>query len=124
MDSAKLKEFVKKYAMYIIIGCIGILLLSVGSFEGKSDSVSLEEYRDATETRIEQMCMQVSGIYQASVMVSFDDSVITSTGSMPSISGIAVVCRGSNARSRTELTKLLSSLYSLPTNKIYIVEGG
>lgn len=121
----KIADFIKKNALLLVIGCVGIFLFGFVSVEKKeTDSPTFDEYRADTESKIAQMCMQVNGIYGVSVLVTLDDTVSASTGGVPRVCGIAVVCHGSSDRVRAELTELLSSAYSLPTNKIYIVEGG
>ena len=53
-----------------------------------------------------------------------DESMVCIVEKMPSISGVAVVCRGGgNPVIANQLINLISSAYNVPKNKIYIAEG-
>ncbi len=120
----KFNGFVKKNALYLILACVGILLLGIPSFGGEDKGYSLDSYREFTEQRIAELCSQVQGIRGVSVLVTFEDALKTSGTFDARVSGIALVCHGSNSKTRREITELLCAAYSLPANKIYITEGG
>ncbi len=120
----KFNSFVKKNALYLILACIGILLLGIPSLGAEDKRYSLDSYREFTEQRIAELCSQVQGIRGVSVLVTFEDALEVSGDSDARVSGIALVCHGSNSKTRREITELLCAAYSLPANKIYITEGG
>ncbi len=120
----KFNSFIKKNALYLVLACVGILLLGIPSLNTVDKGYSLDSYREFTERRIAELCSQVQGIRSVSVLVTFEDALKSSGGSDARVSGIALVCRGSNSKTRLEITELLSAAYSLPANKIYITEGG
>ena len=53
-----------------------------------------------------------------------DESMVCIVEKMPTISGVAIVCRGGgNPVIANQLINLISSAYNVPKNKIYVVEG-
>lgn len=120
----KFNGFVRKNALYLVLACVGILLLGIPSLGGENKGGSIDSYREYTERRIAELCSQVQGIRGVSVLVTFEDELMTSGNSNAKVCGIAVVCHGSDSKTRLEITELLSAAYSLPANKIYITEGG
>lgn len=110
----------------------------------------LDDYRTALEGRIRALCESVDGVDQVTVAVTLSGSfetvyatelrdgnehyVTLGSGSSavalplyrtePEIVGIGIVCRGGgNDNVRRELTSLLSSLFHIPSNRIYIAEA-
>lgn len=112
------------------------------------------EYKKMLEEEIGQLCLSVSGVESVRAVVFFDgiggsvyaqntqsgsagdrsEYVIIGSGSgshalylgesLPTLSGIGVVCRtGGSAERQSELAILLSSAYGLPLNRVYIAEA-
>ena len=53
-----------------------------------------------------------------------DESMVCVLERMPSICGVAIVCKGGgNPRIANELINLISSAFGVPKNKIYVTEG-
>ena len=53
-----------------------------------------------------------------------DESMVCVVEKMPSICGIAIVCKGGGSPLiANELINLISAAYGVPKNKIYIAEG-
>ena len=53
-----------------------------------------------------------------------DESMVCIVEKMPSICGVAIVCRGGgNPVIANQLINLISSAYNVPKNKIYVAEG-
>ena len=112
------------------------------------------EYKEMLEEEIGQLCLSISGVDNVRAIVFFDgiggslyaqntqsgsagnksEYVIIGSGSgshalylgesLPTLSGIGVVCRtGGNEEKRSELAILLSSAYGIPLNRIYVAEA-
>ena len=165
-------EFLKKgnskengrLRLYLLLGCgvLGILLILFGSStktpqnsdENSPYSTSTDElviYQDYLEARIKTLCESVSGVRNATVVVTLSGSfesvyatewpdgqeeyVILGSGSSaspiylsrsaPEIAGIGIVCSGgANDNVRRELISLLSATFHISSNRIYIKEAG
>ena len=53
-----------------------------------------------------------------------DESMVCLLERMPSISGVAIVCRGGgNPIVANEIINMISAVFNLPKNKIYVTEG-
>ena len=53
-----------------------------------------------------------------------DESMVCIVEKMPSICGVAVVCKGGgNPVIANQLINLISSAYNVPKSKIYVAEG-
>lgn len=165
-------EFLKKgnlkengrLRLYLLLGCglLGVLLILFGSStktaekadENPPYSTSTDElviYQDYLEARIKKLCESVSGVRNATVVVTLSGSfesvyatewpdgneeyVILGSGSSaspiylsrsaPEIAGIGIVCSGgANDNVRRELISLLSATFHISSNRIYITEAG
>ena len=150
--------------LYLLLGCgvLGILLILFGSSK-KSTEKALEEtpydtatdelviYQNYLESRIKSLCESVSGVRNATVVVTLsgtfesvyatewpdgnEEYVILGSGSSaspiylsrsaPEIAGIGIVCSGgANENVRRELISLLSATFHISSNRIYIAEAG
>ena len=124
-----------------------------GGDEGQLSGISFDEYKTQLTREIEEICLGVDGVESVKVAVYFDgvggsiyaqnsysgnteknEYVIIGSGSdshalylgesLPSLSGIGVVCdTGGRLTVRNELSLLLSSLYGLSMTRVYICEG-
>lgn len=118
-----------------------------------ADNTVFKEYKETVRQEVEDICMSVSGVKGATAVVFFDslggsiyaqntqsgntdknEYVIIGSGSsshalyigesLPSLSGIGVVCNtGGNASVRNEVAALLSAAYGLPLTRVYVSEG-
>lgn len=150
------------HLLLILIGAtVGVLLLLFGGdlteeetkdMEAEQPAVSedTEQYRQALEDRIAELCRSVQGVDSVKIAVTLEGGferiyatewidgnqryVIVGSGSHasallqsqrePSIAGIGVVCKGGgNSDVRRELLSLLSATFDLPVNRIYITEA-
>lgn len=98
----------------IALCALGVLLMLFGSsfqtyagIQGARQSASLRAYEKEISALCEQVCAQE--IY-----------VSVNTSSDGSLAGIAVVCRRLDDKTRLMLTDMLSSLYGIGSNNIYI----
>jgi stage III sporulation protein AG len=145
----------------LLLGALGVGLLLFGKmWEGQNTSPaedavrSTEEemraYQTYLEERIKVLCESVSGVSDATVIVSLSGGfgsvyatewhndneayVILGSGanaealllshSAPEIVGIGVVCRGGgNDVLRRELISLISAGFDIPSNRIYVTEA-
>lgn len=112
--------FLKKNGWLILLAAVGVaLLLLAGAGTGGDQKIGSD-----TESDIREICMAFPGVTTRSVKVSLSESVAASAGASVRVEGIAVVLHGSTARTRLQLTELLAAAYSLPANKICLVESG
>ena len=123
------------------------------SDEAGGELISFFDYKQLLEEEIETLCMSVSGVRGVSAVVFFSDVggsvyaqntqsggsqkneyVIIGSGSsshalylgesLPTLSGIGVVCdTGGSEEKKNELLLLLSSAYGLPLTRVHISEG-
>lgn len=67
----------------------------------------------------------VGSYHYVTVGSGSNEQVVYLTEKPPSIGGIGVVCRGGgSAQVQRELIELISAAFSVPSNKIYVTEGG
>ena len=150
------KNSPKKWLM-IGLGVVGALLLILGSrtapktSESESADVDMTEYARSLESRIVELCEQVKGVSDVSVLLTLDGGtervyaedgdgggsryVIVSVGGeertvlvreiYASVRGIAVVCRGGgDTATKRTLTELLSCALGVPVSKISVAGAG
>ena len=150
--------------IYLLLGCgiLGILLILFGNVEKKAEKTPEETpyntssdelviYQNYLESRIKSLCESVSGVRNATVVVTLsgtfeavyatewpdgnEEYVILGSGSSasplylsrsaPEIAGIGIVCSGgANENVRRELISLLSATFHISSNRIYITEAG
>lgn len=114
---------------------------------------AFKEYKETVQREVEEICRSVAGVKAASAVVFFDgqggsiyaqntqsgntdktEYVIIGSGSnshalyigesLPSLSGIGVVCdTDGNMSVRNEIAALLSAAYGLPLTRVYVTEG-
>lgn len=112
--------FLKKNGWLILLAAVGAALLLLSGV--KADGGANTSRSDA-ENEIREICSAFPGVTARSVKVSLSDQVAVSSGASPRVEGIAIILHGSNAKVRLQLTELLSAAYSLPANKICLVES-
>ena len=150
------KNSPKKWLM-IALGVVGALLLIFGSrtasntSENEYTDADMTEYAHSLETRIVELCEQVKGVSDVSVLLTLDGGtervyaengdgggsryVIVSVGGeertvlvreiYASVRGIAVVCcGGGDAATKRTLTELLSCALGVPVSKISVAGAG
>ena len=111
----------------------------------------LIDYQSYLESKVKSICESVNGVGNVTVIVTLDSgfesvyaiemndgneqyvvlgsgssaSALLLTESPPAVRGIGVVCTGgNNATVRRELTALLSAVFHITSNRIYITESG
>ncbi len=149
----------KKATVLLVIGVIaGLILIFIGSGDGKSeqlaapeltDQISIsDEYIKNLEIRVTQILSKMDGISNVSVIITadsgietvyaknerydsgslsekeyviIDDNPISITLVYPKIRGVAIVCTGgSNPINQERISKLISSLFDIAQNQVYI----
>ena len=136
---------------------LGLLLLLFGGGTDRKSTASDDEadvlatgserlacYESALERELEALCEAVSGVSDATVMVSFEsgysvhyekdgdgDPTVVGSGSYaealydtvkpPTVAGVGIVCRGGNdpVPCRT-LTELVSTTLGIPSSRVFI----
>ena len=112
-----------------------------------------KRYKEETEREVEALCLGITGVKSAHAVAFFDgvggsiyaqnsqsgntervEYVIIGSGSsshalylgesLPSLSGIGVVCDTGNSQAlRNEITALLGATYGLSLTRVYVTEG-
>lgn len=125
-----------KFVMAALLA-VGIVLIVVGSLstndEGTTQTYELSDYGSTLERRLEELCLRVEGINEATVLVTVDKEPSgTKKGSvtspyraedntLPAVRGVAaVVTNGDDASVKKTLTELISSALAIPTNRVSI----
>ncbi len=112
-----LKELFKKTpqaVIIVIIVAVALMLIFLGGGE-KTESADLEN-------RLEELCSSLAGVGDCRVMVTYRESE-GRYGAEKSevVESVTVVCRGADrAGVRSELVAMLSSLFGIGSNRIYI----
>ncbi len=146
------RELSGKKLFWILPLCGLLLFLFGGIFEGSDKKSSAEDYdaesyKAALTAEVTSLCRSVSGVGELSLTITFrgeeeyvyatdlspsggEDYVLSSgkglllTVSHPTPSGVGVVCEGADDPVvREALSRLLSSLLGVPSNRIAIVKG-
>ncbi len=162
MSNGGIFSFIKNYQKKTAIAAlaaVGLILLVVGALSGQKKTSSSKEtdgsdaadYARSLEERISELCEEVEGVSDVSVLLTLDggtehvyaentsgggDSyVIISVGGeektvlvrdiYSSVRGIAVVCRGGDDIAvRRKLSELLSCALGVPLSKISVAGAG
>ena len=135
---------IKGKGLFIALLLLGIFLLVLGSLGGTEEEkktedgydaeryfASAEVYRNELEARLTVLCESVSGVSDALVLVTLDMGEETVYGGnrqgeivahkMPSVRGVAVVCRGGgDIHVRATLITLLSSTLGIGSHRISV----
>lgn len=109
------------YLKIIIIAAVGLLLIFVGTSLADGDSTATDT---TLEGRLEELCSSVSGVGRCRVMVSYATAE-TRYGqeSTDIVESVTVVCQGASTPAvKAELVSLLSSLFGIGSNRIYIAK--
>lgn len=120
----KVIEFFKlrpAYVKILIIAAVGLLLIFIGGCALGGES---EVADTSLETRLEELCSSVSGVGMCRVMVNYA-TVETKYGkeSGDVVESVTVVCQGASTPSvKAELVSLLTSLFGIGSNRIYIAK--
>ncbi|MBP5349559.1 MAG: hypothetical protein J6Z13_04340 [Clostridia bacterium] len=120
----------------LLLALAGILLLISGGglFGAGSKKEEAETdptaYRIALENELAALCSEVKGVGRVSVMITLKEGERTdyagskvSSVSPPSVLGAAIVCDGGgDAETRAELTRLVSGLLGIGSNRVTVAE--
>ena len=133
----------KGKGLFIALLLLGVFLLVLGSLGGGGEEDATvqkgsdayfeeaEQYRVELEARLTALCESVSGVSDVIVFVTLDtgeeavyggnrDSEIVAH-KMPSVRGVAVVCRGgAEIHTRATLITLLSSTLGIGSHRISV----
>ena len=120
----------------LLLALAGILLLfsggglfGVGSKKEEAET-DPTAYRIALENELAALCSEVKGVGRVSVMITLKEGERTdyagskvSSVSPPSVLGAAIVCDGGgDAETRAELTRLVSGLLGIGSNRVTVAE--
>lgn len=98
---------------------LGLLLIVFSSFGGHK---STEVADDEVEAKIEEMCRSLVGVGECRVMVTYSsEGTRYGSSSVRSVESVAIVCKGADrAAVRSELVSMISALYGIGSNRIFI----
>lgn len=107
---------------------IGSLCSKISGVSNVSVTVYLDSGFETVYAYNEQNKATSNGINSEKKYVTIgsgnDESMVCVVEKMPSICGVAIVCRGGgNPVIANQLINLISSAYNVPKNKIYVAEG-
>ena len=122
-DEERLKEYVDD-----LEGKIGSLCSTIQGVSNVSVTVYLDSGFETVYAYNEQNKATSNGINSEKKYVTIgsgnDESMVCIVEKMPSICGVAIVCKGGgNPIVANQLINLISSAYNVPKNKIYVAEG-
>ena len=102
----------------ILVIAVGLLFILISLFGSGSDSSD----GDTVEERIEAMCSSLVGVGECRVMVTYSaDGSRYGSATPTRVESVAIVCRGADKASvRAELTAMISALYGIGANRIFI----
>ena len=92
--------------------------------------MTLDEYREQLESEVAALCSSVSGVGKCRVFITFErGAASTYRGSSvietkpPLVLGVSVVCSGGDSdRVRSELTDMLTALFSIGSNRVSVLK--
>lgn len=129
-----LKVFKKnKILAAVILIALSIMLALALSSDGESTEggeITLAEYKLKVEGELAELCSSVDGVGKCYVYVTFEKGSESTykSGNLietrpPKIMGVSVVCRGAeNARVKSELTELFTSIFGIGANRVKILK--
>lgn len=119
--------FNKKSFYLLLLLVLGLLLLFFsGSFsqnmKTETNNETLEEFElceKRCEERIRELLKEVTGVSDASVLVTLDE--IPTNKDRPRVRGVAIVCRGEETPDlRLKVVMLVGSALGVTSDKIYV----
>ena len=123
LSNNRFLKLIKKNAAVVKIGVflfLGLTLILFGTVGGGEKRGGAEELSE--EESLERICSSVVGVGECRVIIGYTP---TSCLSEKRVESVCVVCRGaSSVKVRERLTELLSSLYGIGSNRIYIAQMG
>ena len=123
LSNNRFLKLIKKNAAVVKIGVflfLGLTLILFGAVGGGEKRGEVEELSE--EESLERICASVVGVGECRVIIGYTP---TSRSSEKRVESVCVVCRGaSSVKVRERLTELLSSLYGIGSNRIYIAQMG
>lgn len=128
--TSKVTSNEERLAKYVesLEGKIGSLCSKIQGVSNVSVTVYLDSGFETVYAYNEQSKATSNGINSEKKYVTIgsgnDESMVCIVEKMPSICGVAIVCRGGgNPIIVNQLINLISSAYNVPKNKIYVAEG-
>ena len=107
-----------KIAVLLIVG---LFLLLIGT-QGFAEKDSVKETEDESQ-RLAALCEAVEGVGECKVMITYSSVTTGYKATAQKVESVCVVCDGADKiEVRKNLTELLSSLYGIGTNRIYIAK--
>ena len=119
--TSRLSELVKGIGgswKIVIIVAAGLLLILISSF---GNAKSTEAQDDEIEAKIEEMCSSLVGVGECRVMVTYSSEGRGYGQSVKRVESVAVVCKGADrAHVKAEIISMISALYGIGSNRIFI----
>ena len=115
-------QFIKgvggSWKIVLIIAAAFVLLL----FSSLGGGASTDGTDDEVESKIEQMCSSLVGVGECRVMVTYSSDGVRYGSSLPKrVESVAIVCKGADrATVRAEIISMISALYGIGANRIFI----
>ena len=103
----------------ITLFALGLALIIFGAVGGlgERDAASDTLYTDE-EARLAELCSSVEGVGRCRVMISYEKSGYRTDGAVVSV---CIACEGAHSVAvRKRLTELVTALYGIGSNRIYI----
>ena len=123
----------KKISALILLAAVGIMLVAISSAsdsEGKTESISLAQYKAQLEDELENMCSSIRGVGKCRVMVTFErgeentykgSSLVESKP--PKILGVSVVCKGADSVDVAHsLVDMITALFDIGSNRVSVLK--
>ena len=106
----------------VLIILAGIILITLGLNAGAESNGEAD--LDETEAKLEQLCSSISGVGKCQVMVTYEKSASRyGTSEARRVESVAIACKGADSVTvRSELTKLLTALFGIGSNRISITK--
>ena len=123
LDNAFVKFLMGKKSIWKIalLLFVGLVLVLVGT-QGSSVKESTKDAEDESQ-RLAALCEAVKGVGECRVMITYSSVSSGYKATTQRVESVCVVCEGADKiEVRRSLVELLSSLYGIGTNRIYIAK--
>lgn len=137
LDSG-LKSFVegnKKLWKVGLLIALGIALILLSSSWGtdtkeKSETLTLEEYKEKLEGELTDLCSDVDGVGRCKVFVTFERGEqntykggVIIENKPPKVLGVTVICHGADSDYvKSGLTDMITALFDIGSNRVAVLK--
>ena len=120
------KEKGAKYAIFILIGLLILVLCIPTPLEQASQTEPATAASDEVEIRLAEVLSAMEGVGAVKVMITLEngkESMFSSGGVKEKVSGVLVVAEGAgNATINARISEAVKALFSIDVHKISIVK--